>query len=87
MQCPEGSVSGPFRFSNRGQDNFTELRAKNRIGPCSASKAPETRQKAESRLAQNAPRQLGLEAERLFLRDLVQLHGPLEVRAHAFHPG
>src|SRR6476661_5520240 len=87
MQWAEGSVSGPSRFSNRGQDNFTELPAKNRIEPSMAAKPAKRRGISALSLPQDPPRQLGFEADRLLLGDLVELHSPLEVGADPVHPG
>ena len=69
--------------STRGQDNFTELPLKNRIGASAAQKW--AKMPGKSGLSENAAGQPCLESCRLLGRDLVQLDGAGQVRVDTVH--
>ena len=71
--------------STRGQDNFTELPPKNRIGASAAQKW--AKMPGNSGLSENASGQPRLESCRLLRGDLVQLDRPGQVRVDTVHAG
>lgn len=71
--------------STRGQDNFTELPPKNRIGASAAQKW--AKMPGNSGLSENASGQPCLESCRLLRRDLVQFDRPGQVRVDTVHAG
>src|SRR6476659_2616276 len=70
---PERLFPVRFASSTRGQDNFTELRPKNRIGVPKGQKR--AKKPGNSGVSEDASGQSGLEACCLLRRDLVELDG------------
>jgi hypothetical protein len=88
MQSANRPFPGRSASSNRGQDNFTELPPKNRIGPWTPPKPPQFQGKlTESGAAEDPAGEPFSELRSLLLRDLVQLDGPEQVLVDTFHPG
>ena len=88
MQSANRPLPGRSASSNRGQDNFTELPPKNRIGPWTQPKPPQFQGKGtESGGAEDPAGEPRLELQGLLLRDLVQLDSPEQILVDAFHPG
>lgn len=88
MQSANRPFPGRSASSNRGQDNFTELPPKNRIGPQRPPKPLQYQGKgAESGPAQDPAGEARFELHGLILCDLVQLDSPEQVLVDTFHPG
>jgi len=87
MQCSEGPFPVRSASVTAGKTTLQNFGRRIESGPAAPQKPRKYAKNPNLGLAQDAPRQLGLEAERLFFGDLVQLDCALEVCAHAVHPG
>ena len=87
MQSANRPFPGRSASSNRGQDNFTELPPKNRIGPWTQPKPPQFQGKGtESGAAEDPAGEPRFELHGLLLRDLVQLDRAEQILMHTLHP-